>query len=62
MTREEASKVIKDGIEDDYVDAVIKVRVPKWQIGQEVNIYFKDSMYMKGIVDNDKETRRIKNN
>lgn len=33
----------------DYVDAYIKIKVPKWQIGQEVSIYFKDTMYVKGI-------------
>lgn len=28
----------------DYVDAVIKIRVPKWQIGERVSIYFPDTM------------------
>lgn len=33
----------------DYVDAYIKTKVPKWQIGQEVSVYFKDTMCVKGI-------------
>ena len=28
----------------DYVDAVIRVKVPKWQIGEKVSIYFPDTM------------------
>ena len=34
---------------NDYVNACVKIKVPKWQIGQEVSIYFKDTMYIKGI-------------
>lgn len=30
--------------------AIIEVDVPKYQIGQEVSIYFKDTMMKKGIV------------
>lgn len=30
--------------------AVIEVDVPDYQIGQEVNIYFKDTMQIKGTV------------
>lgn len=30
--------------------AVIEVNVPDYQIGQEVSIYFKDTMMIKGIV------------
>lgn len=30
--------------------AIIEVEVPDYQIGQEVNIYFKDTMMIKGIV------------
>lgn len=29
--------------------AVIKLDVPDWQIGQEVSVYFKDTMMKKGI-------------
>lgn len=36
-------------IKDNYVDAIVKVRVPKWQIGEKVNLYFKDTMSMDGI-------------
>lgn len=28
----------------DYVDAIIKVKVPKWQIGEQVLIHFPDTM------------------
>jgi len=30
--------------------AIIEVEVPDYQIGQEVSIYFKDTMMIKGIV------------
>lgn len=33
---------------DDYVDAIIRVKVPKWQIGEEVSIYFPDTMTIQG--------------
>ena len=39
----------------DYVDAIIRVRVPKWQIGQEANIFFPDSMNTKGKCEEVKE-------
>lgn len=29
---------------DGYVDAVIRLRVPKWQVGQEAFVYFADTM------------------
>ena len=29
---------------DNYIDAYIELRVPKWQIGEEATIYFKDTM------------------
>lgn len=35
--------------QNNYVDAYIKVKVPKWQIGEEVSVYFKDTMCIKGI-------------
>ena len=41
--------------EDDYVDAIVKVRVPKWQIGEKVNLYFKDTMSINGICEADKK-------
>ena len=31
--------------------AIIKIDVPDFQIGQEVNIHFKDSMVAKGVVE-----------
>lgn len=33
---------------DDKVDAIIRVKVPKWQIGEEVSIYFPDTMMIRG--------------
>ena len=38
---------------DDYVDAIIKVRVHKWQIGEEVSVYFPDTMTVKGKCERD---------
>ena len=40
---------------DNYVDAIIKVKVPKWQIGEKVNLYFKDTMSIDGICEADKK-------
>ena len=34
---------------DDYVDAIIYIKVPKWQIGQNVTVHFPDSMCKSGI-------------
>ena len=34
--------------------AIIKIDVPDFQIGQEVNIHFKDSMVAKGVVEEEK--------
>lgn len=33
----------------NYINANIKVKVPEWQIGENVQIYFKDTMCTKGI-------------
>lgn len=33
----------------EYVDAVIRLKVPEWQIGQEVNVHFPDTMCKKGV-------------
>ena len=35
---------------DNYVDAIIRIKVPEWQIGEEVKIYFKDTMYILAYV------------
>ena len=45
---------------DNYVDAIIKIKVPKWQIGEEVSIYFKDSMYIKGICEKEENKNKYK--
>lgn len=42
-------------IKDDYVDAIVKVRVPKWQIGEKVDLYFKDTMHTNGVCEADKK-------
>ena len=38
---------------NNYVDAIIRIKVPEWQIGEEVKIYFKDTMYISGICEPD---------
>lgn len=41
---------------DNYVDAIIRIKVPEWQIGEKVKIYFKDTIYISGIYEKeDKE-------
>ena len=35
-------------MKQDYINAIIKVQVPKWQIGEEVQVYFPDTMCIKG--------------
>lgn len=35
---------------NNYVDAIIRIKVPEWQIGEEVKIYFKDTMYIRGYI------------
>ena len=50
---------------NNYVDAIIKVKVPEWQIGEEVKIYFKDTMYISGICekeDKDKDKDNVLTN
>ena len=32
-----------------YIDAIIKVKVPEWQIGEEVSVFFPDAMNIKGV-------------
>ena len=32
-----------------YIDAIIKVKVPEWQIGEEVSVFFPDTMNIKGV-------------
>lgn len=33
----------------EYIGAIIKVKVPKWQIGQEAQVFFPDTMCTKGV-------------
>lgn len=43
--------------------AVIEVDVPEYQIGQEVSVYFKDTMCIKGVCQKDdtiEEFKKIK--
>lgn len=37
--------------------AIIEVDIPDYQIGQEVSIYFKDTMMIKGVVQEPKKDR-----
>ena len=46
---------------DNYVDAIIRIRVPKWQIGEEVKIYFKDTMYISGICEKEDKDNTLTN-
>ena len=41
--------------------AIIEVDVPNYQIGQEVSIYFKDTMMIKGIVQEPKTGHWVSN-
>lgn len=46
--------------------AIIRLDVPDWQIGQEVKVYFPDTMCVKGtcepiLLDNREQYRRSKN-
>lgn len=36
------------------VKAVVRLEVPSWQIGQEVSLYFPDSMTAKAVCESDK--------
>ena len=31
----------------DYVDAIIRIKVPEWQIGEIVSIHFPDTMFIR---------------
>ena len=33
----------------EYINAIIKVKVPEWQIGEEAQVFFPDTMSTKGI-------------
>lgn len=46
---------------DNYVDAIIRIRVPEWQIGEEVKIYFKDTMYISGICEKEDKENTLTN-
>ena len=45
---------------DNYVDAIIRIKVPEWQIGEEVKIYFKDTMCISGICEKEEDKNKIK--
>ena len=40
--------------------AIIRLDVPEWQIGQEVTVYFKDTMMKKSICEKDTITDKLK--
>ena len=33
---------------DEYTDAIIRLKVPSWQIGEKVRVFFPDSMVAHG--------------
>ena len=33
---------------NEDIDAIIRVRVPKWQVGEEAQVFFPDTMSTKG--------------
>ena len=35
---------------NDYIDAYVHIKVPYFQIGQKVHLYFPDTMTKEGIV------------
>lgn len=39
--------------------AVVKLDVPDWQIGQEVSVFFPDSMVAHGVAEKDEESACI---
>lgn len=34
--------------DDEYVEAVVKVEIPKWKLGELVRVYFTDTMCIQG--------------
>ena len=41
----------KSTLKVDYVDAVIRVKVPKWEVGKQALVVFPDSMTTRGECD-----------
>lgn len=39
----------------DKVKAIIQIEVPPWQVGQQVSVYFPDSMYIKATCEAEQE-------
>ena len=45
---------------DNYVNAIIRIKVPEWQIGEEVKIYFKDTMYIRALCEKEEDKNKVK--
>lgn len=46
---------------DNYVNAIIRIKVPEWQIGEEVKIYFKDTMYIRALCEKEDKEKTNEN-
>lgn len=48
---------------DNYVDAIIRIKVPEWQIGEKVKIYLylKDTMYISWICEKEDKEKTNEN-
>ena len=42
---------------DEYTDAIIRLKVPSWQIGEKVRVFFPDSMVAHAVCEEDKEVQ-----
>lgn len=46
--------------DDEYVEAVVKVIIPKWKLGEKVSVYFTDTMCTKGTAEELKDILKKK--
>ena len=37
----------------EYIDAIIRIKVPSWQIGQDIRVFFPDSMVAHAVCEED---------
>ena len=42
----------------EYTDAIIRIKVPSWQIGQQVRVFFPDSMVAHAVCEEEDELVR----
>lgn len=38
---------------EEYIDAIIRIKVPSWQIGQDIRVFFPDSMVAHAVCEED---------